>query len=115
MRAGYGNPPGCYGPPMPGLRHVVTLTFRDDTSSEQVASIVSALRALPESIPELKSYVVGTDIGASEGNASLAIVADFDSWSGYEAYRDHPEHVAVATDLILPVLAGRGAVQHETP
>lgn len=100
---------------MPGVRHVVTLTFRDDTTDEQVDAIVGALRALPESIPELKGYVVGPDLGRSDGNSSLAIVADFDSWEGYEAYRDHPDHVAVATDLIVPVLAGRGAVQHETP
>ena len=100
---------------MPGLRHVVTLTFRDDTTAEQVDEIVTALRALPDAIPELKSYVVGPDVGRSEGNASLAIVADFDSWAGYEAYRDHPEHVGVATELIIPVLAGRGAVQHELP
>ena len=100
---------------MAGLRHVVTLTFRDDTTAEQVDEIVAALRALPDAIPELRSYVVGPDVGRSEGNASLAIVADFDSWAGYEAYRDHPDHVAVATELIIPILAGRGAVQHEVP
>ena len=44
---------------------------------------------------------------------ALGIVADFDDWDGYVAYRDHPAHVAVGADLILPVLAGRGAVQHE--
>lgn len=100
---------------MPGVRHVVTLTFRDDTTAEQIDAISSALRALPDVIPELKRYVVGVDLGRSEGNATLAIVADFDSWEGYEAYRDHPDHVAVATDMVLPVLSGRGAVQHETP
>lgn len=100
---------------MPGVRHVVTLTFRDDTTTEQIDDIVLALRALPAVIPELRSYVVGPDLGRSDGNATLAIVADFDSWEGYEAYRDHPDHVAVATDMIVPVLAGRGAVQHETP
>lgn len=100
---------------MPGVRHVVTLTFRDGTTTDQLEAIVSALRALPDAIPELVSYVVGVDLGRSEGNATLAIVADFDSWAGFEAYRDHPDHVAVATDLILPVLSGRGAVQHETP
>ena len=99
---------------MPGVRHVVTLTFRDDTTTEQVEAISAALRALPATIPELKRYVIGTDLGWSEGNSSLAIVADFDSWEGFEVYRDHPDHVAVATDMILPVLSGRGAVQHET-
>ena len=100
---------------MPGLRHVVTLTFRDDTTPEDVDEVLAALRALPDAIPELEGYVVGADVGRSEGNATVAIVADFASWAGYEAYRDHPRHVAVATDLILPRLAGRGAVQHELP
>lgn len=98
---------------MSGLRHVVTLTFRDDTTDEQLAAIVDGLRGLPDAIPELRGYVVGTDVGRSDGNASLAIVADFESWDGYVAYRDHPRHVAVGTDLIIPVLAGRSAVQHE--
>jgi hypothetical protein len=115
MDAGYGNASDCYRPPMPGVRHVVTLTFREDTPAERIEEIVTALRALPAAVPELRSYVVGPDLGKSDGNASLGIVADFDSWSGYEAYRDHPDHVAAATDLILPVLAGRGAVQMEVP
>ncbi len=100
---------------MPGVRHVVTLTFREDASDEQLDAIVTALRALPDAIPELKEYVVGLDLGKSEGNATLGIVGDFDDWAGYEAYRDHPDHVAVAKDLILPILTGRGAVQHELP
>jgi hypothetical protein len=99
---------------MPGVRHVVTLTFRDGTTTEQVDDIVFALGALPSVIPELRSYVVGPDLGRSDGSASLAIVADFDSWEGYEAYRDHPDHVAVATEMIVPVLSGRSVVQHET-
>ncbi len=98
---------------MPGLRHVVTLTFRDDTSDDDVAAIVSALRALPPQIPALKNYVVGADIGRSDGNSTVGIVADFDDWDGYVAYRDHPAHVAVGVDLVAPVLTGRGAVQHE--
>ena len=97
-----------------GLRHVAMLTFRDDTTDEQIDEIVAALRLLPSQIDELRSYVVGVDAGLAEGNASLAIVADFDSVAGYETYRDHPAHQAVATQLIIPVLTGRAAVQHDT-
>lgn len=97
-----------------GLRHISLLTFRDDTTSEQRDAIVSALEKLPEQIPELRSYVVAPDAGVDGGNASLAVVADFDSVEGYEAYRDHPAHKAVATQQIVPVLVARSAIQHQT-
>lgn len=96
-----------------GLRHIVTLTFRDDTTAEQVQAIADALRELPEQIPELRSYEVGVDAGLAEGNATMAVVADFDDVGGWEAYRDHPAHQAVITQRIVPVLTARSAVQHE--
>ena len=95
-----------------GLRHIVTLTFRDDTTDDQIHQIVEALRRLPSQIDDIRSYDVGTDAELAEGNAHLGIVADFDSVEGYEVYRDHPAHQAVITELIVPVIAGRSAVQH---
>ena len=97
-----------------GLRHIVTLTFRDGTTAREAEAIAAALRELPEQIPELRSYVVGVDAGLSEGNASLAVVADFDSVEDWQVYRDHPAHQAVITQQIVPVLEGRSAVQHHT-
>ena len=95
-----------------GLRHIVTLTFRDDTTDDQIHEIVEALRRLPSQIDEIERYDVGTDAELAEGNAHLGIVADFGSVEGYEVYRDHPAHQAVITQLIVPVIAGRSAVQH---
>ncbi len=100
-----------------GLRHVVTLTFRDETTDATVEEILAALRALPDRIAEIQGYVVGADVGVArgvaEGNASLAIVGDFASTEDYVAYRDHPAHGEVI-QMILPHLAARSAVQHET-
>ncbi len=96
------------------LRHIVLLTVRDRTTDEQLDAIVEALRALPGQIPELVSYVVGRDAGLAEGNADLCAVADFATEADYQVYRDHPAHQAVIQDLILPVLAGRTALQHRT-
>lgn len=97
---------------MPGLRHVVTLTFRDDTPTERLDAIVTALRELPGAISEIENYEVGVDAGLAEGNSTLAIVGDFASVSDYEVYRDHPAHQAVINDLILEFISGRSAVQH---
>lgn len=95
-----------------GLRHIVTLTFTDDADDDQIHEIVEALRRLPSQIDEIDSYVVGTDAELADGNAHLGIVADFSSVEAYEVYRDHPAHQAVITQLIIPVIAGRSAVQH---
>lgn len=99
---------------MAGFRHVVMLRFVDDATDAQVAAVADELRALPDAIPELAGYVVGTDAGLSPDNESLVVVADFASQADYEVYRDHPAHRAVIAEHIRPILAGRHAVQHHT-
>lgn len=97
---------------MNGFRHVVTLTWTDAANDAVAQAAIDALRSLPDQIPEIRSYEVGVDAGLSPGNASIVIVADFDSSSGFETYRDHPAHQAVIDQHIRPILAGRSAVQH---
>jgi hypothetical protein len=92
----------------------VLLTVRGGTPAEEVEAIAASLRELPEQIPELRSYVVGVDAELSEGNATLGVVADFDSVEDWETYRDHPAHRAVITQQIVPVLVARTAMQHRT-
>lgn len=95
------------------FRHVVLLKWSDDSTADQHQSVVDALRGLPAAIPELRSYVLGDDVGVDEGNFSLAIVADFDDVEGYLVYRDHPVHQAVIRELIVPIRESRSAVQYQ--
>lgn len=95
------------------LRHVVLLKFGPDTSAEDLGAIVATLRTLPDQIPELIDYRVGLNLGLDAGNWPLAVTADFADEAGYVAYRDHPAHVAIITELIKPDLVGRCAVQYE--
>lgn len=95
------------------FRHVVLLTLRDDLPSDQLERLLESLRRLPGLIPEIRSYVVGVDVGLAETNATLAVVADFDDVVGFETYATHPAHVEVITEQIRPVLVARSAVQHE--
>ena len=92
------------------LRHVVLLRF---TSSEAVAPVVEALRALPPKVRSIRSYRVDTDLGLAPDNAHLAVTAEFDDAAGHAEYRDHPEHVKVIDELITPHLEWRSAIQHE--
>ena len=41
------------------------------------------------------------------------MAADFDDVDGYLAYRDHPEHRAIVTEFIQPIVTERAAVQYE--
>lgn len=94
---------------MAGLRHVVLLTLDDGCD---VDALLAALGDLPAQIPALRGYVVGRDAGISEGNATVAVVADLDDEAGFVAYRDHPAHQAVIETHIKPWLVSRTAVQH---
>ncbi len=80
-----------------------------------VEAVLEGLAGLPGAIPELRSYVFGSDAGLNEGNFDLGIVADFDSAEGYLVYRDHPAHLAVIAERIAPILAARSAVQYDIP
>lgn len=94
------------------IRHVSLLTWVDDVTPEQIDAVTAALRTLPALIPELRDYRVGPDLGVDGGNASFVVIGDFDDAEAYATYRDHPEHRAVATEHILPILAGRRAAQY---
>lgn len=95
------------------FRHVVLLRFVPESTADQHAAVVEALRALPGQIPELRDYRVGLDAGLAPTNFDLAVVADVDSPADYVVYRDHEAHQAAIRDLIAPILADRAAVQYE--
>jgi hypothetical protein len=96
------------------FRHISLLRWTDESTPEQRDDVLTALRALPDAIPEIGSYRVGIDAGlAAQGNSDLAIVADFDDVASYVVYRDHPVHQDLIARLILPILASRAAVQHD--
>jgi hypothetical protein len=93
-----------------GFRHIVLLTLDADCDVEALAA---DLRVMAEGIPAIKGYVVGVDAGVSEGNATIAVVGDYDDQAGWEIYRDDPEHNRLIAERIKPHLLSRTAVQHE--
>ena len=94
------------------VRHCVVLRFTEAATNEQRAEARDALRALPVTIAAVRDFSVGDDLGETDGNFDLAIVAGFDDRAGYATYRDHPDHVRVVRDLIRPALAARAAVPY---
>jgi hypothetical protein len=95
------------------FRHVVLLTFNDDTTDEQLAAFKAALEALPAQIPQILDYQVGHDAGLADTNHQFAIVADFADAADYVVYRDHPAHAAFKEEFLSPLVTERAAVQYE--
>lgn len=98
------------------IRNCSLWKFKEGTTPETVAEIVAALRKLPEEIDLVRGISVGADIGDRPGNYDMALMSDFDSFEDYATYREHPAHLRVAEELLIPNiedLSDRVAVQYE--
>ena len=96
------------------LRHVVLFTWKVDVSDVEVRAFAEGLAALPDNIPEIRSYRFGPDVGlAGGGNDDFALVADFDDAEAYRRYAEHPAHRHFIAEHLWPILGGRHAVQYE--
>jgi Stress responsive A/B Barrel Domain len=93
------------------LHHVVTFELNADAPEGQAERICEALRAFGTELPEMRSFDAGADLGLREGNASLAMVATFDDFDDFLVYANHPEHVQIVQELILPHLEDGQRVQ----
>jgi hypothetical protein len=93
------------------IRHVAMFTWKPETTAEQKELVSAELAKLPPLLNGLRAYSFSADVGLNEGNADFVVVADFDDVDAYLGYRDHPEHVRVATQVIGPIVAQRMAIQ----
>jgi stress responsive alpha/beta barrel protein len=95
------------------IRHIALLTFTPDATDAQIDAFAQALSGLPERLPNLRSFAFGRDAGINPGQASFAVVADFDTVDDYIEYRDDPGHRRIIAELLIPILAARAAAQYE--
>ena len=95
--------------------HLVTFTWQDGVSTEQVEELDGRLSTLPALLPELRAYHHGSDLGLRSGNADYGVCALVDSEADVLAYLDHPEHRRIVQDVITPMRAQRLAVQIRVP
>jgi hypothetical protein len=91
--------------------HVVMFKWRDQDFDD--AALADALRGLVSRFDGVRSYVCGADVGFSPNTYDFAIVGAFDTRESFIAYRDHPDHQQILTDMILPNAESRVAVQLE--
>ena len=65
------------------VRHVALFRWKPETTAEDVSKVEAALHRLPATIPCIKSYRFGRDLGVQDGNADFALVADFTDQDGF--------------------------------
>jgi hypothetical protein len=95
------------------IRHVVLFQWKPEATDEQKRFVATALAALPTLVPSIRAFALGSDAGINEGNADFVVIADFDDEAGYLAYRDDPDHRAIVTKHLGPLVANRIAIQFQ--
>lgn len=96
------------------ILHVVTFTFRDDVTDEQLDAVDEALGRLPDRVEALRSYSHGRDLRLRQGTGDYAVVALVDDEEGLTAYLEHPDHVEAVQTAVSPLVLSRQAVQIST-
>jgi len=81
------------------IQHITLIYFKPDTSAERKQKVLAAFRQLPELIPGIQAFRTGLDLELLEGNAGLAVVAEFATREAFLAYSTHEAH----TEVIFPV------------
>lgn len=95
------------------LKHIVLMELKPDAPDGAAEAIMAALRALPDTIPEILTLRTGRNVVESDRNVDLGLVVDFADRAALDHYAAHPAHVAVVTDHIKPVLVRSIVVDFE--
>jgi hypothetical protein len=91
--------------------HVVTFKWSDENFDAD--HIAQALRDLTSGLDGVQSYTCGADIGRTPASFDFVIIAVFETRGHFTAYRDHPEHQRIVTELVAPNVGTRTVVQLE--
>ena len=97
------------------VRHCVMGKFTAEATDEQKKTMVAEIVGMKAKIDVIVNAVAGLDLGIDPSANGFVATLYFGSKDDYVTYSTHPEHVAVITNFIKPILAPgtRNAVQFE--
>lgn len=78
------------------LTHIVCWKYREETTADQRAEHIGRLRALPDLIPNIISFSVGSDILHLDRSFDTGLVTVYPDRAALDFYTDHPAHQEVA-------------------
>ena len=98
------------------VKHIILWTLKDEYTNEEKskikAGIKSGLEGLMGKIEGLESIKVYTE-GLQSSNADLMLDSTFKDENALKGYAVHPEHVAVANEIVRPFTATRSCLDFE--
>jgi hypothetical protein len=81
------------------VNHMVWVRFRPGLDAEAIAAHATALRALQQRVPGVRSVSVGRNFTDRANGYDFGICVILDDKAALAAYAVHPYHVEVATAL----------------
>ena len=99
LLAAVGLNPGCAAGPQ--VKHVVLFKFKESATPQQVEAISAAFAALPDEIPGIVHFEMGTNSSPEGLNKGLthAYLLTFENAAARDAYLPHPAHKAFGQKL----------------
>lgn len=79
------------------LTHIVCWKYKTETSAEEREKHVAMLKSLPDVIPNISSFNVGSDVLHLERSFDTGLVAVYPDRAALDFYTDHPMHVETAS------------------
>lgn len=97
------------------VKHIVlwNLAATDEAEkAEGMARIEAGLLGLVGKVPSIRSLRVERNGAYPDSNADIAVVADFDDYTGLEAYQVHPDHLEVVA-IVRSLVSSRAGIDYE--
>ena len=98
------------------VRHIVMFKLKEFETPEakeaKMKEIKVALEALIDKIDVLRMIRLDFNVNPAE-TWDIILTTELDSLADVNTYANHPEHIAVAKNIIGPVKADRACVDYE--
>lgn len=92
--------------------HLVLIAVKEEASAEDVEDLLSSLRGLRESIPNVMDLSVGEDFSGRAKGYTHGLFVRFRTADDLRAYLEHPDHQAV-TEKLGALTSGRLVVDYD--
>lgn len=98
------------------IKHIVMFKLKDINGKTEMENALEAKERFAkviENVPTLKSAEAVINLkDADQGNYTIALICEFDSIEGLNAYQVHPAHVEFGK-YITPIRESRACIDYE--